>query len=71
MVVCPKIYKQCNISTDIGDFSPSMERVTSMILRDDGLICPYCGSVDTEAQRERTHDTVYECDGCNRTFSGP
>jgi DNA-directed RNA polymerase subunit RPC12/RpoP len=42
-----------------------------MILRDDGLICPYCGSVDTEAQRERAHDTVYECGGCDRTFSGP
>jgi predicted RNA-binding Zn-ribbon protein involved in translation (DUF1610 family) len=42
-----------------------------MTLHDDSVLCPYCGSVDTERRRERAHDAVYECSGCERTFSGP
>jgi DNA-directed RNA polymerase subunit RPC12/RpoP len=42
-----------------------------MVLRDDGLICPYCGSVETEERRERDDDHVYGCVECNRTFSAP
>jgi DNA-directed RNA polymerase subunit RPC12/RpoP len=42
-----------------------------MILRDDGLICPYCGSVETEQRRDRDELNVYGCDTCDRTFSAP
>ncbi|WP_275689349.1 hypothetical protein [Salinigranum salinum] len=42
-----------------------------MILRDDGLICPYCGSVRTEQKRNRGRDAVYGCDACDRAFSAP
>jgi predicted RNA-binding Zn-ribbon protein involved in translation (DUF1610 family) len=42
-----------------------------MILKDDGLICPYCGSAETEAREERDHDSVYECDACDGSFSAP
>ena len=42
-----------------------------MILRDDGLICPYCGSVRTERKRDRGRDAVYGCDACDRAFSAP
>jgi DNA-directed RNA polymerase subunit RPC12/RpoP len=42
-----------------------------MILQDEGLICPYCGSVETGERRERARDCVYECDACDRTFSAP
>jgi DNA-directed RNA polymerase subunit RPC12/RpoP len=42
-----------------------------MHLEDDALLCPYCGSVETEERRERAHDCVYGCMECDRTFSAP
>jgi ribosomal protein L37AE/L43A len=42
-----------------------------MIVRDGCLLCPYCGSAETAAHEERAEDTVYECDGCERTFAAP
>jgi DNA-directed RNA polymerase subunit RPC12/RpoP len=42
-----------------------------MILEDDGLICPYCGSLDTGEREQRARDRIYECDTCGRSFSAP
>jgi DNA-directed RNA polymerase subunit RPC12/RpoP len=42
-----------------------------MILEDGDLLCPYCGSVDTEQREARADDSVYECRECVRTFSAP
>jgi transposase-like protein len=42
-----------------------------MILRDEGLICPYCGSTETARETERDQDSVYGCRECDRTFSAP
>jgi ribosomal protein L37AE/L43A len=42
-----------------------------MVLRDEGLICPYCGSTETAHEREREDDSVYDCEACDRRFAGP
>jgi transposase-like protein len=33
--------------------------------------CPFCISSDTEFKSEGEETSVYECQDCDRTFSGP
>jgi ribosomal protein L37AE/L43A len=42
-----------------------------MVLRNDGLMCPYCGCAETTHETDRDDDSVYGCDECDRRFTGP